>query len=175
MSKVRMFAFTLVVFALMGCKSLFQDDTELPTTTESKPKPNILYAWTGEFSKENLQKTIEEYRQNYTPVIFGETASASAVFFETDFDIAEFSVSRVSKVDGKDIDAEMEGYIDLHIEQKRDGRRITIETDWWHKSNGWTKNYPVWSYLVYVKDTAGAEHYYYFRVHYTVATDSTDS
>ena len=175
MKRCRIFALILAITLLLtGCKGFLPDNTETPATAESKPKPNVLHAWTGEFSKENLQKAIEEYRQNYTPFVSGETDGISQVSFETGFDIAEFTVFRLSKVDDSDANIEMKGYIDLSIEKERDGRRIIIDTDWWCKSDGWTREHPIWSYLVYVKDTAGAEHYYYFRVHYTAATDSTE-
>lgn len=176
MKKYRIFAFVLALALLLtGCKGLLPDNTEPPATTESKQKPNVLYAWTGEFSEEKLQKAIEEYRENYTPFVSGETAGISQAFFETDFDVAEFTVSRLSKVDDSDINIEMKSYIDQYIQKEYDGRKITVATDWWHKSTGWTKEIPVWSYLIRVEDTAGTDHYYYFRVRYIAATDSTES
>ena len=176
MTKHRVFTLILAIALLLtGCKGSLPDNTEPPATTDSKPKSNVLYAWTGEFSKENLQKAIEEYRQNYTPFVSGETVGISQVFFGTDFDIAEFAVSRLSKVDDSNINVEMKGYIDLSIKKERDERRIIIDVDWWHKPEGWTRDYPIWSYLVYVKDTAGTVHYYYFRVDYSAVKDSVTS
>ena len=173
--KYRIFAFTLAIALLTGCKGVAPDSTAPPATTEGASKPNVLYAWTGEFSEENLPKAIEEYRQNYTPFASGKESDLPTVSFETDFDIAEFTVSRLSKVDDSDINIEMKGYIDSHIETERDGRKITVATDWWHKSEGWTKRIPVWSYLIRVEDTAGAEHYYYFSVQYPTLQNDAES
>ncbi len=177
MTKYRIFALILVIALLLtGCKGVAPDSTEPPETTESKPKLHVLYGWTGEFSKENLRKTIEAYQQNYTPIVSDGADNVSAVSFEPGFDIAEFTVSRLSKVNDGDINVEMKGYIDLHIEEKCDGRKITIATDWWHKSTYWgTKQIPVWSYLVYVRDTADTVHYYYFRVQYSTPQNDADS
>lgn len=175
MKKYRIFALILAITLLLsGCKGVAPDSTEPPETTESKPKPQILSAWTGEFSNEKLELAIKEYQQNYTPIV-SEGANVSAVSFEPGFDIAEFSVSSLSKVDDRDINVEMKGYIDLYIEKKCDGRKITIATDWWYGLGSNTKAYPVWSYLVYVKDMAGELHYFYFRVQYSTPQNDTES
>ena len=176
MKKYRIFALILVIVLLLtGCKGVAPDSTEPPETTESKPKPQILSAWTGEFSKEKQEQAIKEYQQNYTPIVSDGADYVSAVSFEPGFDIAETAVSCLSSVDDRDINVEMKGYIDLHIDKKCDGRKITIATDWWYGMNDWTKDYPIWSYLVYVKDTAGTIRYYYFRVDYSTAKDSAAS
>ena len=175
MKKYRIFAILLVIALLLtGCKDVAPDSTEPPETTETKPKPQILSAWTGEFSKEKLEQAIKEYQQNYTPIV-SDGENVSAVSFEPGFDIAEFTVSRLSKVDDRDINVEMSGYIDLYIDKKCDGKKITIATDWWYGLGSNTKAYPVWSYLVYVKDTAGELHYYYFRVQYSTLQNDTES
>ena len=166
------FGLLIVALLLTGCKDVAPDSTEPPETTETKPKPQILSAWTGEFSKEKLEQAIKEYQQNYTPIV-SDGANVPAVSFEPGFDIAEFTVSRLSKVDDRDINVEMKGYIDLYIDKKCDGKKITIATDWWYGLGSNTKAYPVWSYLVPVKDTAGEVHYYYFRVQYS--TPQTDA
>ena len=168
------FGLLIVALLLTGCKDVAPDSTEPPETTETKPKPQILSAWTGEFSKEKLEQAIKEYQQNYTPIV-SDGENVSAVSFEPGFDIAEFTVSRLSKVDDRDINVEMKGYIDLHIEEKCDGKKITIATDWWYGLGSNTKAYPVWSYLVYVKDTAGELHYYYFRVQYSAPQKDAES
>ena len=168
------FGLLIVALLLTGCKDVAPDSTEPPETTETKPKPQILSAWTGEFSKEKLEQAIKEYQQNYTPIV-SDGENVSAVSFEPGFDIAEFTVSRLSKVDDRDINVEMSGYIDLYIDKKCDGKKITIATDWWYGLGSNTKAYPVWSYLVYVKDTAGELHYYYFRVQYSAPQKDAES
>ena len=170
----RFFALLIVSLLLTGCKGVAPDSTEPPETTETKPKPQILSAWTGEFSKEKLEQAIKEYQQNYTPIV-SDGENVSAVSFEPGFDIAEFTVSRLSKVDDRDINVEMSGYIDLYIDKKCDGKKITIATDWWYGLGSNTKAYPVWSYLVYVKDTAGELHYYYFRLQSSTPQNDAES
>ena len=173
----------LLMFALLltGCKPLPPDstkptnDTQPSATTEAAPKHHLLYAWTGQFSEEDLEQAIKEYQQNYTPIVFEGADDASAVSFEPGFDIEKISVARLSKVDDRKIDVEMRSYLDLHIETKCDGRKITIATDWWYDDpTSWTRQIPVWSYLVYVKDRAGEVHYYYFRVKYSAPQDNTE-
>ena len=181
MKKRKVFSWLLIIALLLtGCKTLSLDNTrptnntEPPVTTEAMPKPYILYAWTGGFSEEELEQAIKEYQQNYTPIVFEGADDASAVSFEPGFDIEKISVARLSKVDDRKIDVEMRSYLDLHIETKCDGRKITIATDWWYGSTGWTRQIPVWSYLVYVKDRAGEVHYYYFRVKYSAPQDNIE-
>ena len=149
--------------------------TDPPATTEAAPKHHLLYAWTGQFSEEDLEQAIKEYQQNYTPIVFEGADDASAVSFEPGFDIEKISVARLSKVDDRKIDVEMRSYLDLHIETKCDGRKITIATDWWYDDpTSWTRQIPVWSYLVYVKDRSGEVHYYYFRVKYSAPQDNIE-
>lgn len=122
---------------------------------------NVLKAWSGKFSEEKLKIAVGEYRNNYKPF----DGNASSVFFETDFDISSYKVSRIARVDDSDPSLELDRYIDLAIESSRDGRRITIGADWWDRDLGsWVQSYPIWSYLVLVRDTEGGEHYYYFRI-----------
>ena len=48
-------------------------------------------------------------------------------------------------------------------------KTVTIPVDWWYEDDdSWVNDYLVWSYLVSVKDTDGGNHYYYFRVDYSV-------
>lgn len=150
---------------LPGCVGGETGDDSQSDTGEVTSKGHILKAWDGEFSEEALKSTIAEYQSNYGPV-----ENTDAVTIETDFDISSYIVSRISKVDDSHIEVELNGYIDLIIDTERDGRQITVKTDWWHTAGEKTKKYTVWSYLVLVRDTEGGEHYYYFRTDYSSGT-----
>ncbi len=149
------------------------NNTQPPATTEVAPKPNVLYVGTGKISDEKLEQAIKEYQENYTPFVSDGT-NGTSVSFETDFEISSVSVPLLSKVDDRDIDIERRGYIDLVVETMHVDKRFMVSTDWWYGSGSNTKAYPVWSYLVYVKDTAGTVHYYYFRVKYSTPQDNIE-
>ncbi len=154
-----------IICAILAVCLLFPGCTDTDGITS---KEHILKAWSGEFSEEALISTIEEYRSNYQPVECSD--ESVSVTIETDFDISSYTVSRISKVDDSDIEVELNGYIDLIIDTERDGRQITVKTDWWHRASEKTKKYTIWSYLVLVRDTEGGEHYYYFRTDYSSKT-----
>lgn len=130
---------------------------------ESHAKNNVLYAWSGEFSEEKLKKVIETYKNSYIPFVDGK----DQVSLEADFDVESYTVARLSKVDDSDTGIELNGYIDLITDTHRDERKITFNTDWWHRESEKMKQYTLWSYLVLVRDTEGGEHFYYFRVDYS--------
>ena len=130
---------------------------------ESHAKNNILYAWSGEFSEEKLKSVIEAYKNSYIPFVDGK----DQVSLEADFDVESYTVARLSRVDDSDTGIELNSYIDLITDTHRDGRKITFNTDWWHRESEKMKQYTLWSYLVLVRDTEGGEHFYYFRVDYS--------
>ena len=132
----------------------------------SKTDNKILNAWAGEFSEENLKDAINMYEKKYTSVLIDDAGEGSSVSFEVDFDVTYCCVTRLSYVSKDDISAELNGYIDLYPETEYSGNQVTIYTDWWNEDD-WTKKYPVWSYLVLLKDTNNNEHYYYFRTDYS--------
>ena len=160
-------AFLVLCLLFSGCTAEGGGDGQT-VAGEGANRENILKAWDGEFSEDVLKDAIAEYRSNYQPVV-----GALPVTIEADFDIESYTVSRISKVDDSDVEVELNGYIDLIIDTARDGRRITVNTDWWQWAGEKTQRYTVWSYLVLVRDTEGGEHYYYFRVDYSSETART--
>ncbi|MBR4971755.1 MAG: hypothetical protein IKY59_02160 [Oscillospiraceae bacterium] len=127
----------------------------------------VLKAWTGDYSEEQFVNAINEYQTNYKPIVSDGKTKMVSVSFDTDFEISSCSVPRVSFVDNNDIDAELSGGICLAVETTFDGKEVTVSTDWWLDASDWTKDYPIWSYLVCVKDMDGVAHYYYFRTDYS--------
>ena len=175
MKKYRIFAFVLIITLLLtGCKGVAPDVTEPPETTETKPKPHVIYGWTGEFTEENFRKTIESYQQNCTPYVSDGT-NGKSVSFETNIGGFAADVSRLSQVDDRDINFEISSYLCQSVDIMRVDGRITVITDWWYKSDGWTRGIPIWSYLICVKDKTGANHYYYFRVQYSTPQKDAES
>ncbi len=134
----------------------------------SQKTPNsVLKIWEGKFSEHKLISGIENYVANYNNIMFKTTTLNNCVTFDVDFEIASCSVSRLSKVDDKDINIELNGYIDTYIATSIDGNKATIYTDWWFRSSGWVKDVPIWSYLIHMNDVQGNEYYYYFRTDYS--------
>ena len=174
----------LLVLSLIACNNYTSNEqdtssnsvettSEVTNREETIPKQaveiasdSLLKAWTGTFDEEALQTAINDYQSNYNVVTLDETGEIAYVSFETDFEIAGGSVSRLSPTDAADMNVELNGCIDLAVDVRFDGNRVTIDTDWWYNSNDWKQNYPVWSYLVRLKDEDGTSHYYYFRIAY---------
>ena len=134
---------------------------------EHNPKSKILNAWTGESSEAKIKDTIKEYRKNYSNIVFNDVDEAKSVSFEVDFEVASCRVTRLSRVMDNDINVELNGFIDFRVKTDCSAKKVTIHTDWWLAVDDWTREYPVWSYLVRLEDTSGNIHYYYFRTDYT--------
>ena len=135
---------------------------------ENRSQNTVLKAWSGEFSEEKLKAAINEYQKDYENIILEKDGDPS-ISFETDFEVSSCSVSLLSRIDDTDIEVELHGYIDLALAASFDGKTVTIPVDWWYEDDdSWVNDYLVWSYLVSVKDTDGGNHYYYFRVDYSV-------
>ena len=155
----------IVCAAVMLCAviPIFASCSRGDAIEESRTKDNVIYARSGEFSEEKLKDVIETYKNGYIPFVDGK----DQVSLEVDFDVESYIVARLSMVDDSDTGIELNGYIDLITDTHRDGRRITFNTDWWHRESEKMKQYTLWSYLVLVRDTEGGEHFYYFRVDYS--------
>ena len=148
--------FTILVL-LVGCQGNQPSNAEAPNKSA-----NVLKAWSGQFSQEELMSAIHEWKSNYTNIVL-EKDGASNLSFETDFEVSSCSVIYLSPVDDTDISVELNGYIDLSVQTESKGKTVTVSIDWWDSED----DYLVWSYLIRVKDTDGGNHYYYFRVDYS--------
>lgn len=162
---VSVLTFTILVL-FVGCKEIQSQNTESSSDTTNKIA-NVMKAWSGEFSEEDLKLAINEYQMNYANVVL-EKGGMSSISFETDFEVSSCSIGRLSRTDDTDMEVELYGYIDRFLETNYDGRTVTIPLDWWYTGqDSWVNDYLVWSYLVRVKDANGSNHYYYFRVDYS--------
>ena len=149
-------------------KELLEEEGISDKNAQAIGENELLKAWTGDFTEEKLKAAIEEYQTNYTTVSLSAPSRTACVSFETDFDVASCGVIRLSPTDENDISVELDGYIDLTLETKREGNKVTIATGWWYRDDSWANDYPVWSYLVLLKDINGVTYYYYFRIDYSV-------
>lgn len=145
--------------------------TELPEVEKVQNSKNIVTAANAEYLlDEDAQKAIADYKAGYTPytskMANGILTGVSKIAFETDYDIGNASVYRVARVDENNADMELQGYAGEKPQVKWDGRKVTVDIGWWHTATGFAKSYPVWSYVIRVKDAAGTFHNYYFRVEY---------
>ena len=130
----------------------------------------IAVAANGEFlSFDEIKKISAIYKDGYEPVVSGKEDGVREISLETDYNISQYTLYRVMRVDESKTDSERYGYTGQKPQVRRSGRKLTVDIGWWHRSNGWVKSYPVWSYILCIEDTAGTFHNYYFRVEY--ATD----
>lgn len=153
---------SILLLSLAGC-----GHPEEAEPGDDRPGETILKAWTGEYSKNKREEAIREYQRNYSNIVFEDAEDAATVTFEVEHDVASCYVSMVAPVSQSDMEVEVDGYIDLFVKTEYQDNKVTIHTGW-----GLEESRPVWSYLVCVKDTEGAAHYYYFRVDYTMAQAS---
>ena len=174
------FAACLMIFAvvgalfipmLRGAKSEDEVDREdmngIYSETPNGEAKSILNAWSGELTVEKLKRAIKQYSKNYTNIVLDKNTDFT-VSFETDFEIVDCSVIRVSAVDKNDIDFELdEGGFNFSLEASFNNK--TVKTSILNFDSSMEK-YPVVSYVVCVNDVNGIKHYYYFRVDYSNLT-----
>ena len=143
------------------------ETTPVETTPVAPPREeiidNVLKGWDGDFSEDILRDVIREYEDRCSPIVFAE-GDPPRIVFSTGFTVTSCSVGRLSFVDDTDIEAELYGYIDTLPETEILNDTVTIYTDWWSTRSEFLTKYPIWSYLVMIKDESGTNHFYYFRV-----------
>lgn len=158
----------LFIPMLRGAKSEDEVDREdmngIYSETPNGEAKSILNAWSGELTVEKLKRAIKQYSKNYTNIVLDKNTDFT-VSFETDFEIVDCSVIRVSAVDENDIDFELdEGGFNFSLEASFNNK--TVKTSILNFDSSMEK-YPVVSYVVCVNDVNGIKHYYYFRVDYS--------
>jgi len=149
---IAFFLIAILVLSFAGCGT--------------KQTSGVMEAWVGEYSEEKFVNVTKEYQTKHEPIAADGENKITSVSIQTDFEIASCAVVKTSAVDPQDATFEQRGAIYLAVKTSFDGKTATVFTDWWYEGDYWTGDYTVWSYLVCVKDTDGAEHYYYFRTDY---------
>ena len=132
----------------------------------SEEKKHVLKAWTwlGEFREEDLRYAINKYERDYSNIVLTENSDLS-VSFETDFEISDCSVLRVSCVDENDSEFEIsDGALNFYLEADFDNRTVNVQL---LDLASYTEKYHILSYVVRVKAARGKEYCYYFRVDYS--------
>ena len=167
MKKIAFLLLTLAVaFSLSGCFwlefVLSVADGDGPSSALGNPYVQV--AFEGDFSEEKLRDTIADHEEYFYPLLYRD--AREGVSFEVDYEIKSAGVSRLSRTSSNDIEVELNGYIDLAYEPDIlfSGKKITAYPAEFSAAD--LERCAVWSYLVYVTDTEGGEHYYYFRVDY---------
>lgn len=155
------------LFALFLSMSLIFSFAGCNTSTVSSEKDHVLAAWDGDFSEDSLTNAISQYKKQCASVVYTTESEAFFVTFNIDFEAANYRVARLSRVDPENADVELHSYIDSHIDMEVENRTVKVYTDWWKLSTSWTKNVPIWSYLISIEDSDGVNHYYYFRADYS--------
>lgn len=126
---------------------------------------SVLAAWQGKYSKDARKTAIAEYFEDYIPV-YAMNIESGCVSFRLDFQAAEWGSVTLAPVDDSIKDFEVNTVVDFSTELSIDGDVATVNIDWWYQAPAATKQYLQWSYLFWVKDTEGEQHYFYFRVNY---------
>lgn len=168
---VLMLTLLIVICGMTACKKdRSADEPELNLVGD-----HVILAFEGQFSDEKLREAIVLYRDNVTPFVATESEVSFGLndnpilSFDTGLSLAHCSVPLLSCVDDSDIEVERTHYIDLLVDVKVDGGRISVDTDWWYYGDGdsGVDEPPLWSYLIRAVDTDGNTYYYYTRVQYT--------
>ena len=151
-------------------------DTELPDAftqpsdeKNSDEQKHVFKAWTGKLTNGTLRYAIKEYQKNYKNIVLEENTDFT-VSFETDFEISDCSVLRVSCVDESNIEFEIsEGAVNFSLDATFDGRTVKVPL---LGVSSMGREF-VWSYVVCVKDVDGIEYCYYFRVDYSAVNKNS--
>lgn len=121
------------------------------------------------FSEDALKETIDVFQRYGTPFTVKQGKDIS---FSLDGKISKVMVQGVHRVDGNDIDAELDGGIYLLVSSTLDSSdkssTITVDTDWWYdmSSEDPHKNYPLWSYIIHAEYADGTNRWYYLRANF---------
>lgn len=127
---------------------------------------SVFAAWEGPFSKENRKSAIETYAKKYINV-YAVNIEQSNVSVALEFEGVACGSVTLTPVDDSKKDWELNTVVDFSTDIVLDGNQVSIAIDWWYSAPDATRQYKVWSYLFWVKDAEGVQHYYYFRVDYT--------
>lgn len=126
---------------------------------------SVLAAWEGKYSKNARKTAIAEYFEDYISV-YAVNIESSCVSFKLDFEAVECGPVTLAPVDDSIKDFEVNTVVDFGTDLTADGNVATVKIDWWYDAPAATKQYVQWSYLFWIKDAEGVQHYYYFRVNY---------
>ncbi len=124
---------------------------------------SVLAAWEGRYSPESRAQAIAEYEKTYIPV-YAVNVDGDHVHFSVDFDAVSCGKVMLSPIANGDKSSEADTVVDFYAQAELDGNSVIVDIGWWNESPVSTQKYTVWSYLLWVKDSDGVNHYYYFRV-----------
>ena len=142
-----------------------QEDNEQSVILNDK---NLLKAGQGEYKSEIRTGAIAEYMKNYEAVVLNSHGQTDYVIIEAGFEVASCRVNLLAPAKDDDGTYELNKYIDLAVRCSKYETQASIFVGWRYQTDDWTKDEPLWSYFVTLEDTDGVQHYYYFRVDYSL-------
>lgn len=159
MKKQRLFAWMVAVMLLLtACGDRRQHDAI---------DDSVLSAWEGSYSVQKRKEAISEYQKKYIPV-YVVNLESNTVSFQIDFEGTACGSVVLTPVNDAEKGAELNTIMDFTGEASVDGKTVTVDISWWFNATDSVRTYKLWSYLFWVKDAEGVQHYYYFRLDYTV-------
>ena len=133
---------------------------------EPQKHDSVLSMGTAEDITDGMRlNAIADYSAAYQPIVAVDREIDATVSFEVDYEIADCgSVFLANAAQGPDV--ELRSYLDCFPDTRANGNVIDVMISWWYETphEGWSS---LWSYTVWVEDTSGAFHFYYFRVDYS--------
>lgn len=153
-------AFILALVTLVSCLCACNGPDQAERIDDS-----VLAAWEGKFSKDARKTAIAEYFEDYVSV-YAVNIESSCVSFKLNFEAVEYGPVTLAPVDDSIKDFEVNTVVDFGTDLTVDGDVATVKIDWWYDAPAATKQYVQWSYLFWIKDSEGVQHYFYFRVNY---------
>lgn len=129
----------------------------------------------GEFSQDKLINTIKEFQNHGTPF---SVKKGEDISFEINAEVSNVIVQGVARVEGNDINAELDGGIYLlvysdYVYAADSGKTVvTADAEWWYDSNDRTKDNNLWSYVIHTAFADGTEHYFYLRAEFEKESES---
>ena len=126
----------------------------------------VLEAWEGTYTVQKRKEAIDVYQKQYIP-LYIVNFEGNSVTFEIDFAGTECGSVLLTPVDDSTKGAELNTVMDFSGKASVDGNLVTVDIGWWFDAADNVRMYKFWSYLFWVKDAEGIQHYYYFRLDYT--------
>lgn len=158
MKRIRPLCFLLILVVLTSCS---------PTPDVNAVDSAVLPAWEGKFSVEQRKNAIAEYQKKYIP-IYVVNLEGEYITFQLDFEGTSCGNVILTPVDDSTKGAELNTVMDFAGQAEVNGKTVTVDISWWFDAKASVRTYKLWSYLFWVKDADDVQHYYYFRVDYTV-------
>lgn len=160
-------AFWIIIVALIASVVLSVVFLTDPTSDNDAISPegeNILHAWSGEYSDDNLTEAIKKYEESYKPIT---VSKKSELTFPVNIKAKHVSL-RLAAAEENNPTFEISRVLNHDVKTEIRTEEIFVDIGWrYGSSNGMKQS--LWSYLVTVTDENDVKHNYYFRVSYDLS------